>query len=34
MNFDWNLVCSACGNTRTPEGLPTVCELCGQPWLV
>ena len=34
MTFDWNLVCSACGNTRTPEGLPTVCELCGQPWLV
>jgi threonine synthase len=34
MNFDWTLVCSACGNTRNPDGLPTVCDLCGQPWLV
>lgn len=34
MTLDWILACSACGNTRTPDGLPTVCELCGQPWLV
>jgi threonine synthase len=34
MTLDWILACSACANTRTPEGLPTVCELCGQPWLV
>ncbi len=30
---DWILECSSCGQTRQPEGLPTVCE-CGQPWLV
>jgi threonine synthase len=34
MALDWILACSACGNTRAPDGLPTVCELCGQPWLV
>jgi threonine synthase len=34
MTLDWTLACSACTNTRTPEGLPTVCDLCGQPWLV
>jgi threonine synthase len=34
MNFDWSLVCSACDNTRGAEGLPTVCDRCGQPWLV
>jgi threonine synthase len=31
---DWILECSGCGVTRTPEGLPTICERCGQPWLV
>jgi threonine synthase len=31
---DWILECSGCGQTRTPEGLPTVCGVCGQPWLV
>lgn len=31
--MDWLLECSACGNTASPDGLPTVCE-CGQPWLV
>ncbi len=32
--MDWQLECSGCGITRGPEGLPTVCEVCGQPWLV
>jgi threonine synthase len=32
--MDWLLECSACGTQRTPEGLPTVCDACGQPWLV
>src|SRR5882672_10698025 len=31
--MDWNLECSACGQTRAPDGLPGVCQ-CGQPWLV
>ncbi len=31
--MDWILECSACGETRSPEGLPGVCR-CGQPWLV
>ncbi|MEP6574183.1 MAG: threonine synthase [Gemmatimonadota bacterium] len=31
--MDWILECSACGTTRDPGGLPTVCE-CGRPWLV
>lgn len=34
MTLDWTLSCSACDNTRGPEGLPTVCDRCGQPWLV
>ncbi len=32
--MDWNLFCSACENTASPEGLRTVCSSCGQPWLV
>ena len=32
--LDWQLECSGCGVTRGPEGLPTVCDACGQPWLV
>lgn len=28
------LACSACANSSAPDGLPTVCDLCGQPWLV
>lgn len=32
--MDWRLECGACGATRGPEGLPGVCEACGQPWLV
>ncbi len=32
--YDWTLACSACDNTRGAEGLPTVCDRCGQPWLV
>jgi threonine synthase len=34
MTFDWELVCSVCPGTGSPEGLPTVCPDCGQPWLV
>jgi threonine synthase len=33
MSMDWILECSSCAATRSPEGLPTVCE-CGRPWLV
>jgi threonine synthase len=32
--YDWHLECSACGTRGEPEGLPTVCPACGQPWLV
>jgi threonine synthase len=32
--FRWTLECSACGQTREPEGLPGVCEACGRPYLV
>ncbi len=32
--LDWHLECSKCGATRGPEGLPTVCDGCGKPWLV
>ncbi len=32
--MDWRLECGACGATRGPEGLPGVCDACGQPWLV
>jgi threonine synthase len=31
---DWTLECDACGNTRDGGGLATVCDRCGQPWLV
>ena len=31
---DWTLECSSCGAARGPEGLPTVCDRCGMPWLV
>jgi len=31
---DWVLECSNCGAHRGPEGLPTVCQACGLPWLV
>jgi threonine synthase len=34
MSFPWELVCSDCPRTGSPEGLPTVCPDCGQPWLV
>jgi threonine synthase len=34
MKFDWELACSVCPRTGSPEGLPTVCPDCGQPWLV
>ncbi len=32
--LDWHLECSKCGATRGPDGLPTVCDACGKPWLV
>ena len=32
--MDWLLTCRACGTTAPPDGLPTVCTTCGQPWLV
>lgn len=32
--IDWYLECSRCEATRGPDGLPTVCESCGKPWLV
>lgn len=32
--MDWILECSSCGGQRGPEGLRSVCEACGQPWLV
>lgn len=31
---DWTLVCDACGEQGSAEGLPSVCAACGQPWLV
>ncbi len=31
---DWTLECSSCDGRRGPEGLPTVCDRCGMPWLV
>ncbi|HEX9279185.1 MAG TPA: threonine synthase [Gemmatimonadales bacterium] len=30
----WSLECSACGRTRDADGIPGVCESCGQPYLV
>ena len=33
MTRPWSLECSACGKTRSAEGLAGVCE-CGQPYLV
>ena len=32
--MDWLLTCPACHTTALPDGLPTVCTDCGQPWLV
>jgi threonine synthase len=32
--MDWLLLCSACATERQPDGLPSVCDRCGQPWLV
>ncbi len=34
MSLPWSLECSACGATRDADGLPGVCERCGQPYLV
>jgi threonine synthase len=31
--IDWILDCPACGATRSPQGLDSVCA-CGHPWLV
>src|SRR6266496_3982449 len=30
----WSLECSACGRTSDADGIPGVCESCGQPYLV
>ena len=32
--MDWHLECSDCGHTASADGLPTVCEKCGRPYLV
>ncbi len=32
--LDWKLQCSGCDAMGDPDGLPTVCPVCGQPWLV
>jgi len=32
--MDWTLECSGCGARSDAEGLRTVCERCGAPWLV
>jgi len=34
MTIDWTLECSGCDRVSTAEGLKTVCEDCGSPWLV
>ena len=34
MTLPWTLECSACGHNRGADGLPGVCEQCGQPYLV
>jgi threonine synthase len=34
MTLPWTLECSACGATRAADGLPGVCDACGQPYLV
>ena len=34
MNLPWSLECSACSHTRDADGIPGVCEKCGQPYLV
>ena len=34
MNLPWSLECSACLHTRDADGIPGVCEKCGQPYLV
>jgi threonine synthase len=34
MTNDWRLSCSGCGADQAADGLPTVCERCGAPWLV
>ena len=31
---DWYLECSHCSASREADGLPTVCDQCGKPWLV
>jgi threonine synthase len=31
---DWLLECSGCSARRDPGGLASVCETCGEPWLV
>jgi threonine synthase len=33
MNVDWTLECPACGATKSPDPIDSVCA-CGKPWLV
>ncbi|HEX3926515.1 MAG TPA: threonine synthase [Gemmatimonadales bacterium] len=32
--MDWHLECSDCGHVAPADGLPTVCSVCGRPYLV
>src|ERR1700710_2889274 len=32
--MDWTLECSDCGATASADGLPSVCTVCGRPYLV
>lgn len=32
--MDWTLECSGCADVSGPGGLPTVCPVCGSPYLV
>lgn len=34
MSLDWSLECSGCAAVRSADGLPGVCDACGQPYLV
>ncbi len=34
MSHPWTLECSGCGAVRGAQGLPSVCNGCGQPYLV
>ncbi len=34
MTFPWTLACSNCDATSDAAGLPSLCPVCGHPWLV